>query len=701
MRENWLHLEGEGRGSGGDVENGGEDIGGDDSGGRQIGGREFGGREIESGLRSVSGGGEEGGDNNMRDKSDRGMGMEGGGKQEENIGVLGGRVVGGRRERAGVGEGRRSEEREFEESKVIEGLLRTGSVEEAEERKVGEEAGSRGYGARGLRNEEGERKENSIMSGNGRRKLHELFGEEEVVLKPWLLKKEEEEGEGEQERGREGHRERSKGGGNSNKNEKENGKGEGRSEGEGEGESEQEEEGGGGEVAKGFRDEFDDPIHDIVEFQRRRKVLGNFVSQNVKDKYWEQGEYNGGRGTVERDTLEKGREVRETGARYREERVRVDWGRQGNERDEREERGREEWRNIGVIPRFGSYKARFGEGVVALLESTVHLPSSFLEEEETPPTVFFPGDQTVLSSWTRGISQLLLGPQIEVLPGKVPAQQICFRNALFALNSLHSERSADIIRNIGKKIVKRRKEAETSVETESSSDSTVVKTDGHDDRSIYPRAKIAGGLSPILDIEANGRDGRWLRELDDVAGGQGKRWMQATVIEREGHRTVQNVPELGTLIQTVIPEIRVEIVRLTNATLAKQIELMQRSALFLSMHGSSLNDIIFMPRGAVVLELLPFKFSSDHYKKIAIRSGLHYLSWANVHSKNSYYPNDCMRKGNFDKLDDKSCLKNSECVFCVRDESVTGVHARELVEVLRNARIVLQKWITPEFGKTK
>lgn len=119
----------------------------------------------------------------------------------------------------------------------------------------------------------------------------------------------------------------------------------------------------------------------------------------------------------------------------------------------------------------------------------------------------------------------------------------------------------------------------------------------------------------------------------------------------------------------------------------------QKSVLFIAMHGSSLNNIIFMPRGAVVVELLPYKFYSNEYRKLALRSGLHYLSWGNIHPENAHYENDCLIKSGFAKLADEDCWRLRECVFCVRDKSITGVHAREFEEVLRNSKLLVKKWL--------
>lgn len=108
------------------------------------------------------------------------------------------------------------------------------------------------------------------------------------------------------------------------------------------------------------------------------------------------------------------------------------------------------------------------------------------------------------------------------------------------------------------------------------------------------------------------------------------------------------------------------------------------------MHGAPISNIIFMPRGSVVLELLPFKFFSTQYKKLALRSGLSYLAWQNSHRGSAYHAGNCFKKGNFMEIPDDQCWRVKDCVVCIRDKSSTKVDLNELKELLRNARLLVR-----------
>ena len=96
------------------------------------------------------------------------------------------------------------------------------------------------------------------------------------------------------------------------------------------------------------------------------------------------------------------------------------------------------------------------------------------------------------------------------------------------------------------------------------------------------------------------------------------------------------------------------------------------------MHGATLSNVIFLPRGAAVLELFPLKFKSEAYGAMCSRAGVSHYHWANQHPKNSTYIDNCMAKRKFAKLSIKECFNVRECLFCARDHSVTTVHTGEL-----------------------
>ena len=120
---------------------------------------------------------------------------------------------------------------------------------------------------------------------------------------------------------------------------------------------------------------------------------------------------------------------------------------------------------------------------------------------------------------------------------------------------------------------------------------------------------------------------------------------------------------------------------------------LQRTILFVAMYGAVLRNLIFMPRGAFVLALYPYKFYSEEYKRISLRSGLEYRSWENVHYGRSLYVDDCMRNGSYAKHSKLGCWKRRECLACARDKSLTDVRMQEVLPILEGLRDPVDQWV--------
>ena len=100
-----------------------------------------------------------------------------------------------------------------------------------------------------------------------------------------------------------------------------------------------------------------------------------------------------------------------------------------------------------------------------------------------------------------------------------------------------------------------------------------------------------------------------------------------------------------------------------------------------------------MPRRSVVVELLPFFFSSTLFRKLALRSGVRHLAWHNTHVEAAAFRGNCWHKGGFQEMGEEACMHVHECVTCVRDRSITKVNSRELLEVMRNARLLVRQFL--------
>lgn len=67
-----------------------------------------------------------------------------------------------------------------------------------------------------------------------------------------------------------------------------------------------------------------------------------------------------------------------------------------------------------------------------------------------------------------------------------------------------------------------------------------------------------------------------------------------------------------------------------------QVSITSSSAMFISLHGAALTNIIFMPRNAVVLELAPYRFNYWLYHRIARNFGLQYMRYTGSMDESVY-----------------------------------------------------------------
>ncbi|CAI5510591.1 unnamed protein product [Closterium sp. Naga37s-1] len=144
-----------------------------------------------------------------------------------------------------------------------------------------------------------------------------------------------------------------------------------------------------------------------------------------------------------------------------------------------------------------------------------------------------------------------------------------------------------------------------------------------------------------------------------------------------------NAGEVAELVRAMMPKLTVDVVTLSNRSFIEQVAIMKRTALLIAMHGPSLANTLFLPPNATLLELFPPHLHSPHHSSLAAASRVHYYSWHNTHPLNTTYTSDCMARGQYALLPAALCAGKPECLACVRDRSVTGVHLGEVRGVLR------------------
>jgi hypothetical protein len=72
--------------------------------------------------------------------------------------------------------------------------------------------------------------------------------------------------------------------------------------------------------------------------------------------------------------------------------------------------------------------------------------------------------------------------------------------------------------------------------------------------------------------------------------------------------------------------------------LKQQIETIQKSSVFIAMHGSALANTIFLQKGSIVIEMFPYGFERPTYEyTICNKAGMHYYKWKNPSRDNTVF----------------------------------------------------------------
>lgn len=113
-----------------------------------------------------------------------------------------------------------------------------------------------------------------------------------------------------------------------------------------------------------------------------------------------------------------------------------------------------------------------------------------------------------------------------------------------------------------------------------------------------------------------------------------------TIFSRRIDRLILNEAELGEALGNTYG-LPVRSVRMEDMGLAEQIAILRNTVIAVGMHGSALILSIFLPPGALLVELYPYAVPKDNYtpyKTLAGLSGfrLAYRSWNNTHPANNY-----------------------------------------------------------------
>lgn len=147
-----------------------------------------------------------------------------------------------------------------------------------------------------------------------------------------------------------------------------------------------------------------------------------------------------------------------------------------------------------------------------------------------------------------------------------------------------------------------------------------------------------GGISSIME------------EISDLIKNRGKKKRSKllykmsdkyyiTIFSRKLDRIIINESELAKTLEAYYG-MAVKYVRMEDMGLAEQISILRMTAIAIGMHGSALILSIFLPPGALLVEMFPFAVPSENYtpyKTMCNIEGMQltYRSWTNSHPENN------------------------------------------------------------------
>eukprot|EP00850_Spirogloea_muscicola_P003578 SM000014S00366 [mRNA] locus=s14:963690:966153:- [translate_table: standard] len=331
-------------------------------------------------------------------------------------------------------------------------------------------------------------------------------------------------------------------------------------------------------------------------------------------------------------------------------------------------------RPTAIVSTRDSHLGHFVEVGGALAEVTAHLRRQQRRQPSPPLELFFPTSPGV-PEWTAALSSLLLGPGAQVAAGRsTPPAAACFSLAVFPLGVSHSDAAADDLR------------------AAAAAAAGLPRPPLRRQRAWSGRSALLRTLrrQPILPLRPpSAAVSVTTQGPPQLAAGY-----YVTLLRREHTRTVANMAGLRSLLVEAFPGLPVVEASLEGAPLLEQAGAMRRTVLLVAMHGAGMANVVFLPPGALALELFPLKFAYGTYRRIALRYGVHYLDWHNTAHNASYYANNCLDAGGFAAWPDDECHRNAACRSCVRDHVVTTVDLAELRELLEAVAIPLvRNWL--------
>ncbi|EAY22815.1 hypothetical protein TVAG_075620 [Trichomonas vaginalis G3] len=143
----------------------------------------------------------------------------------------------------------------------------------------------------------------------------------------------------------------------------------------------------------------------------------------------------------------------------------------------------------------------------------------------------------------------------------------------------------------------------------------------------------------------------------------------AVILARKGNVRFFNVDVVEKVVKKLLPKYKVKVEYFENVPIEKQMKIMSKASLFVSIHGSGLSHILWMKPGTCVIELKTWLHTcNDWYQKAARATGIHYMA---------YYPHETLDKPSYISPYLQHCIDNrifcgsKHCKDALRDQNIT------------------------------
>jgi len=172
-----------------------------------------------------------------------------------------------------------------------------------------------------------------------------------------------------------------------------------------------------------------------------------------------------------------------------------------------------------------------------------------------------------------------------------------------------------------------------------------------------------------------------------------------TIFSRKLDRLITNEAEVAMTLQKYYG-LEVRYVRIEDMHLLEQISILKNTVIAIGMHGSALILSMFLPPGALLVELFPYRVPAENYtpyKTLCHLPGIRlaYRAWVNTHAENNFsHPEKPANGGGIRHLpdDEQQSILNSTTVpphlccanpvWLFRIYQDTKVHLEELMDTI-------------------